>query len=91
MDIHLDFGGMDFSEVLCEHIAVYHKMSKQICIVLIRAKDVLSRKDIMASYHMACYQKWNLLLLEAHMQEERFPKEVHRLLDRDLCELILDE
>lgn len=91
MDVHLDFEGMSFPEALCEHIVVHHKMTKQVCIVLIRAKDVLSREEIMDLYQMACYQKWNLLLLEAHMQEERFPEEVHRLFDRDLCELLLDD
>lgn len=91
MDIRVDLEDLSVPEALCEHISLYHQLMGRGCVVLVRVKDLMTPDELRRFYQMAGYQKWNLLLLEAHGQEERLPEEQHRLFDRDLCELILEK
>ena len=90
MEFRVELEGLPAHEALYEHIALYHRLIKHPCFVLIHAKSYFSSEELRQLYSMAQYQKWNLLLLESHMAEERLEGEEHRLFDRDLCELLLD-
>ena len=61
------------------------------CFVLVHAKAFFSSDELRRLYDMAAYKKWNLLLLESHQYPERLDGEEHRLIDDDLCELMLDK
>lgn len=90
MEFRVELDGLPVSEALYEHIALYHRMMKNQCFILVHAKAFFSEEELMNLYKMAKYQKWNLLLLESHTYEKRLEGEQHRLFDKDLCELFLE-
>ena len=90
MDFHVDFEGLPVHEALYEHLALYHRLQKNLCLVLVHAKAFFSEEELRQLYDLARYQKWNLFLLES-AAGKRIEGEMHRLFDRDLCELFLDQ
>jgi len=91
MDVHIDMEGLSFAESLYEHLSLHHRLLKNQCLVLVQARSILSKEELLQLYKMASYEKWNLLLLEATQQERISEYEKYRLFDKDLCELILEE
>ena len=91
MDVHVNLEGLSFSEALYEHLSLHHRLLKNQCLVLIQARSILSKDELMKLYKMASYEKWNLLLLESTLHEKINEFEKYRLFDHDLCELILEE
>ena len=91
MAFWVDFDDLDLPEAIYEHIALYHRLLKDQCFVLVHAKAYLTAEELDRLYSMAQYQKWELLLLEAHFNENVLEPEQHTLFDADLCELRLDK
>ena len=90
MDFRVELDGLPVIEALYEHIALYHRLMKNQCFILVHAKAYFSEDELLKLYEMAQYQKWNLLLVESHEYENKLKAEQHRLFDADLCELILE-
>ena len=89
--VPIDMEGLSFAESLYEHLSLHHRLLKNQCLVLVQARSILSKEELLQLYKMASYEKWNLLLLEATQQERISEYEKYRLFDKDLCELILEE
>lgn len=66
-------------------------MMKHQCFVLVHAKSCFSEEELGKLYEMALYEKWKLMLLEAHGRESILPIEQQWIFDRDLCELFLED
>lgn len=90
MGFGVELRGMSAHEALYEYISLCHRVMKNPCFVLVHAKAFFSSDELRQLYDMAGYRKWNLLLLESHQYSERLDGEEHRLIDDDLCELMLD-
>lgn len=91
MDFRVDLKDLAAHETLYEHISLCHRVLKDPCFVLIHAKAYFSREELRQLYDMARYKKWRLLLLESHQYPEQIDGEEHRLIDSDLCELMLEK
>lgn len=91
MGFCVELRGVPAHEALYEHISLCHRVMKNPCFVLVHAKAFFSSDELRQLYDMAGYRKWNLLLLESHQYSERLDGEEHRLIDDDLCELVLDK
>lgn len=91
MDFHVDLRDLSVPEALAEHIALYHRLLKNQCFVLIHAREFFSVEELRQLYTLAQYQKWRLLLWESNACKERLPEEDHVLFDADLCELTLEK
>jgi len=66
MDVQIDFSGLTACEALYEHLAAYNRLMKHQCFVLVHAKSCFSEEELGKLYEMALYEKWKLMLLEAH-------------------------
>ena len=91
MDFRVDLSGLSAHEALYEYISLCHCVLKNPCFVLVQAKSFFSRDELRQVYDMARYKKWNLVLLESHQFSERLEGEEHRLIDEDLCELMIEK
>lgn len=91
MDFRVDLKGLAAHEALYEYISLCHRVIKDPCFVLVNAKAFFSGEELRQLYDMARYRKWNLLLLEPHQYPRTIEGEMHRLIDEDLCELVLEK
>lgn len=89
-DFRLELEERSLPERLTEHLSVYSALMANQCFVLVGAKAFLNDKELMQLYQMSFYQKWRLLLLEPRCSKP-LTGENPVILDKDLCELRLDE
>jgi len=90
MEFRVDLKDLPAHEALYEYISLCHRVLKDPCFVLVHAKAFFSPDELRQIYDMVRYKKYNLLLLESHQYPVILDGEEHRLIDDDLCELMLD-
>lgn len=76
-------------DIILEYCDICTKLLKISCLVFVNLKSFLSNKELALFYEEIQYKKYAILLIENH-QEERVELEKIRIIDKDLCEIILD-
>lgn len=87
MNFKVDFEDVSPAEALAERILMIQRFMKNPCIVLIGAKSWFADDELEQIYRTILANKTHLLLIEAVQKKAILPRENHRVIDKDLCEL----
>ncbi len=82
-----NFSLLDF---IVEYCDICTRLLKISCIVFVNLKSFLSKEEILLFYEEVMYKKYSILLIENHQAEDTIKIEKVRIIDKDLCEIILD-
>lgn len=75
---------------LTEYLDLVSGLFSDVCFVLISAHSYFCDRELEILYQTAAYHKWNLLILEQR-QNPTLPQESVCIIDRQMCEIRLDE
>ena len=87
MNLHVEYEKLDPAEALLEHIKLQRRYFGKSFFILYGLKSLLTAEEMRAFYHMAFYEKLDLLMIEPYQREERIEEEIVTIIDRDLCVL----
>ncbi len=85
MDFHPDRESMELPELLLEWMRLQRLFFGDRLYILYGLKALLTDSELQSFYRSVCYEKYDLLLIEAYQRESQFPEEEVTIIDKDLC------
>lgn len=91
LDFKISTEGLSLAESILEYMAVTRTFLKEQCFVFVNLKSYLSEDQLEVFYQEVFYGKHHTLLIENVMREPVFPFEKIRIIDKDLCEILVND
>lgn len=91
LDFKISAEGLSLAEGILEYMVVTRTFLKEQCFVFVNLKSYLSEDELDVFYQEVFYGKHHILLIENIMREQVFPFEKIRIIDRDLCEILVND